>query len=1703
MRSPLSRSSLIISLISVVSIAILPMYAVTYPALPNPGGSEVTGGYFNTYFTNIFSNICFSNEIISWFTSTGVQICSTLPVTPVSNTTLSLSGSLVGTPNYIAKYTPTGTGINNSQVFDDGTNVGVGTASPGARLEVAWQVKITGGVPGINRVLTSDATGLAYWSSAIVGATATGITWGTQNYIPKFGTWGIGLYLSQFFDDGNNIGIGTVSPWAKLDIAGTIRITGGGIGSGKVLTSDATGLASWQPSVSTADFALSGAFWRQSGNSGTTSATDYVGTADNMDLVFRRNLVEGMRLSGASSTLITLWDARVNGITVGRWAGNVATNTANGYQALYSNITGYQNSAVGMSSLYSTSVWYNNTALWYLAGANLTSGNNNIFIGYNTQPNISDTLSNQINIGNVIYGYNGNIGIGITNPLARLDIWGNIKIADGTEGTGKVLTSDIAGIATWQTPAAAPSTTTLGLAGPLVGTTNYIAKYTPTGTGINNSQLYDTGTGVGLGTTTPGARLDIVGSVRIGWVGASLDYRPNNIPCSAGQILAWSGTLSNWICSNDSIGISGSWLLANYVTKWNGSIMANSQLFDTGTGVGIGTSTPGARLEVAGQVKITGGVPWAGKVLTSDATGLATWSSSLSGATATGIIWGTQNYISKFGTGWNGLYPSQVFDTGTGVGIGTLSPTALLDINGQLRLRTGSSSGYYLVSDALGVASWTSPIATGLSISGSVLGSTLYYNGITWVPSTNIYNSGSNIGIGTATPSAKLSVSGSALITGDITVQGKVITDTIVNRSVANISISGSLLPDAAAPVMYRDIGSSSLPWQNLYLSNQITIAGWSPGLGKILTSDATGLATWSSSLSGATATGITGWVQNYVTKFGTGGTGLYPSQVFDTGTGVGIGTVSPTALLDVNGQIRLRTGAAVWRYLVSDALGVASWTTAVTATAFSVTGSVLGSTLYYDGTSWIPSTNIYNSGGNVGIGTTTPSKKLDVSGDILVNGITVGKGSGSLATNTVLGATALVNTTGTNNTAIGYISLNANTSGYYNTANGANTLSLNTLGWYNTANGVTALFQNTTGNFNTANGVGALSQNSTGSDNTAFGYRALEASKANNNTALGDSAGANITTGGSNIAIGYNAQVVSNTASNQLSIGNWIYGDNGNIGIGTATPSAKLEINGQIKITGGSPSAGEILTSDATGLATWSSSISGATATGITWWVANYVSKFGTGWNGLYASQIFDNGTNIGVGTGVSLTTKFVIDSGIANDSGLKFSRINLSTPLTSNNVLALGIDGSGKVLPISPISNIAVYTGTLRSSPPTPNPDLNTFNVSYDFNQYFAIPGKQSFVVSKWDGPSNNGPYFKENGTDALCSITGTYGSPGAYDCADPDPVTGISASPYNSFTMSAKGDTFGYQLALGARGDAPLFARSGRFNGNQTGWLYTNDSPYQTPAPWQRVLSIPANHSEYLYINTGLNSQLQAITGGGQIGIGTSFPDRHFVVAGSAVGSTSSAVPQMIIKRWVQWADANLGVAYGTPYLNIWWLENRLTALQTIGFGYSGLAGTTRYAPAEIGFITTSTTGNTQGDIVFANRSTTTNVAPVEVVRITSTGAVGIGTQTPTSRLDIAGTFELGTNGSQLNAFIKAAPTVDIASIAASACLAQTFTVTNAVVGWVAAISPTSALTDRMVIAYARVSAANTVEAKFCNESVSAIDLPSMVYNISVIQ
>ena len=77
-----------------------------------------------------------------------------------------------------------------------------------------------------------------------------------------------------------------------------------------MLTSDATGLATWQSAGSSG--------WGLTGNAGTIAGTNFLGTTDNVDVVFKRNNVESMRLSGASGNLVTTADATINGIKVGR-----------------------------------------------------------------------------------------------------------------------------------------------------------------------------------------------------------------------------------------------------------------------------------------------------------------------------------------------------------------------------------------------------------------------------------------------------------------------------------------------------------------------------------------------------------------------------------------------------------------------------------------------------------------------------------------------------------------------------------------------------------------------------------------------------------------------------------------------------------------------------------------------------------------------------------------------------------------------------------------------------------------------------------------------------------------------------------------------------------------------------------------------------------------------------------------------------------------------------------------------------------------------------------------------------------------------------------------------------------------------------------------------------------------------------------------
>jgi len=170
---------------------------------------------------------------------------------------------------------------------------------------------------------------------------------------------------------------------------------------------------------------------------------------------------------------------------------------------------------------------------------------------------------------------------------------------------------------------------------------------------------------------------------------------------------------------------------------------------------------------------------------------------------------------------------------------------------------------------------------------------------------------------------------------------------------------------------------------------------------------------------------------------------------------------------------------------------------------------------------------------GTAGFANITASGTLTVTGAGSIQGLTVGRGAGAVATNTAVGASALsaANTGAGYVTSIGYQALQANTSGEYNSAAGGLALYANTSGSNNSGYGFAALYSTTSGAGNTAVGRESLNQNTT----------------ANNNTACGYLAGYGLTTGASNVYIGYAATQSGVAVTGEIVVGAGITGKGSN----------------------------------------------------------------------------------------------------------------------------------------------------------------------------------------------------------------------------------------------------------------------------------------------------------------------------------------------------------------------------------------------------------------------------------------------------------------------------------------------------------------------------------------------------------------------------
>jgi hypothetical protein len=271
-----------------------------------------------------------------------------------------------------------------------------------------------------------------------------------------------------------------------------------------------------------------------------------------------------------------------------------------------------------------------------------------------------------------------------------------------------------------------------------------------------------------------------------------------------------------------------------------------------------------------------------------------------------------------------------------------------------------------------------------------------------------------------------------------------------------------------------------------------------------------------------------------------------------------------PTASASTLGGIKVGTNLSI------DSNGVLSGISSYslpTATASELGGVKVGSGLTI--------TNGILSASGSGVPYTGATQAVDLGAfDLKVNGITVGRGNGNLASNTATGKDALLsnntiganntamgnqalysNTFGSQNTAIGSGSLNSNINGIqntavgilsleknvgvsYNTAVGAEALRFTVDGESNTATGASALRANISGAYNSAFGRNALSKSTVSFNNAAFGAEALSDNLANGNTAYGAYALQRNTTGYSNTAVGLGAMKFQTTGNDNVAIG-------------------------------------------------------------------------------------------------------------------------------------------------------------------------------------------------------------------------------------------------------------------------------------------------------------------------------------------------------------------------------------------------------------------------------------------------------------------------------------------------------------------------------------------------------------------------------------
>lgn len=382
---------------------------------------------------------------------------------------------------------------NNANFFWDNTNarLGIGTASPSNKLHVAGATRIVAQGSGWEdhlNLFSNDGTNR--WNILVDNGASDQL---------RIAYNGGSVDAIDILTNGN-VGIGISNPGAKLEIDGQVKINGGNPGSGKVLTSDAAGLASWQPLGGNAisGTITAGNWYRIASNSGNRANAeftlrDYISSGGHSTLTFRAGTSYN-EADGASFTLLN--HNKYGSVTFTK----VRILQATTYEPQYLEVYCVRDGSVDFSI-------YDNLQSSGWAAVAWTAGS--IPVGYTSREFDVDNLF-------VIGDYDdrftinrgGNVGIGTTSPAAKLNVVGNFFLdavdwsnnaefrirEGGSADYGAFINYGYNDLLTF-------------------GTRNAGTDYTAIQISRGSLNTIFNGN-VGIGTTSPAEKLDVVGNIK-------------------------------------------------------------------------------------------------------------------------------------------------------------------------------------------------------------------------------------------------------------------------------------------------------------------------------------------------------------------------------------------------------------------------------------------------------------------------------------------------------------------------------------------------------------------------------------------------------------------------------------------------------------------------------------------------------------------------------------------------------------------------------------------------------------------------------------------------------------------------------------------------------------------------------------------------------------------------------------------------------------------------------------------------------------------------------------------------------------------------------------------------------------------------------------------------------------------------------------